>query len=62
MGKRYTTSSPGEEPVVNPLKYEHKELLLKDLDAILEPAWLDKIWDMIWERWLYYENFCNKRR
>lgn len=51
----------GKEPAVHPLKPEHKTLLFKDLDYVLDKAWLDTIWDMIWERWIYYEDFCSKR-
>lgn len=42
-------------PVVRPLAATDRERLLRGLDGILPQAHLDKIWQMIWERWLHYE-------
>lgn len=38
---------------------EDKKKLLKDLDGILSPEHLAKIWDMIWKRWNRYVQICN---
>jgi hypothetical protein len=48
-------------PVLNPLKESDKELLFADLDDIISLKYQDKIWEMIWTRWKYYEGFCNQR-
>lgn len=41
------------------LKIEDKEILLKDLDSVLSPVHLEKIWNMLWARWCEYEKLCN---
>ena len=48
-------------PIVNPLREKDKDCLMEGLENILPKAWLDKIWEMIWRRWQYYEDFCNQR-
>lgn len=50
-----------ELPQFYPLKEEHRNELLGGLEGIVPQYLLDKIWDMIWERWLYYEDFCNQK-
>lgn len=50
-----------ELPQFHPLKEEHRNELLGGLEGIVPQYLLDKIWDMIWERWLYYEVFCNQK-
>jgi len=49
-------------PKLNPLKESDKAILLEGLDSILPQKLQEKIWDMIWKRWCYYEDFCNSRR
>ena len=49
-------------PKLNPLKESDKSILLEGLDGIISQKLQDKIWDMIWKRWCYYEDFCNSRR
>lgn len=49
-------------PVFNPLKKEDKNVLLDGLEDVISAPLRDKIWDMIWERWCTYEDFCNSRR
>ena len=49
------------KPALNPLKENDREIIMAGLDAILPQVWLDKIWDMIYRRWKYYEDFCNQR-
>lgn len=43
----------------NTLKYEHKEIIMRDIDSIIGKTYAGKIWDMIWQRWCYYESLCN---
>lgn len=49
-------------PVLNSLKESDKETVVGGLEEALDQKWLDKIWDMIWERWQVYADFCGKRR
>ncbi len=49
-------------PNINPLKESDREALLGDLSDVLGRVWLERIWEMIWTRWRYYEDFCHKRR
>lgn len=53
---------PGKEPNFRPLQPSDREVLLAGLDAVLPEEWLEKIWQMIWNRWCEYEDFCDSRR
>ena len=46
---------------LNPLQHTHKAYLLEGLDGIIPQSLQSKIWDMIWQRWEYYENLCSQR-
>lgn len=48
-------------PKVNALKESDKHYLMEGLDDILPETWRDKIWEMIWKRWQFYEDFCSQR-
>ena len=48
-------------PALNPLQEEDRDLLLNGLEHVLPTLLLDKIWDMIWKRWCYYDDFCHSR-
>lgn len=48
-------------PVFHALKETDKESLFEDLDGVITRELQDKIWEMIFTRWKYYESFCNKR-
>ena len=48
-------------PSFNKLLLHDKERLLSDLYGIVSDELLEKIWDMIWERWCVYEDFRNKK-
>lgn len=50
-----------EMPILNPLKEAHKAELLEGLDGIIPLCLQEQIWNMIWQRWQYYEDFCNQR-
>ena len=45
-------------PQLHPLQEKHKAILLEGLDGIIPRYLQEKIWNMIWKRWLYYEDFC----
>lgn len=48
-------------PILNKLSEKHKTEIFLDLDEIISCSLKEKIWEMIWRRWNYYEDFCNKR-
>ena len=49
-------------PKLNSLNESDKKIIMEGLDAVLPKKLQNKIWDMIWKRWCYYENFCNSGR
>lgn len=53
--------SKDEILALNPLQHTHKAYLLEGLDGIIAQSLQNKIWDMIWQRWEYYENLCSQR-
>lgn len=48
-------------PQINSLKEQDRQYLFEGLERIMSTSWQDKIWQMIWRRWQYYESFCNKK-
>lgn len=46
-------------PHLNPLRESDQVVLFADLEPILPQAWRDKIWEMLWRRWTFYEDFCH---
>ena len=48
-------------PELRKLNKEHKEVIFEDLVEVISPVLKEKIWEMIWRRWKFYEDFCNKR-
>lgn len=51
----------GQIPKLSPLKETDRTVLLEGLDDIMPEILRDKIWEMIWKRWCFYEDFCNSR-
>ena len=49
-------------PKIDPIFSDDKEMILEGLEGIIPKYQLDKMWQIIYERWKYYENFCNKKR
>lgn len=49
-------------PKLNALLEYDRSVLMDGLDGILAQVLQDKIWNMIWNRWCCYEDFCNSRR
>lgn len=47
-------------PRLNPLRESNREMLFTDLETVLSQVCIDKIWEMLWRRWMSYENFCNQ--
>ena len=48
------------QPAVRPLVETDRTKILHGLDGVLPPTHLNKIWQMIWERWLHYESLRNR--
>lgn len=48
-------------PRLNALKEEHKDYLFEGFTNVMPKIWQDKIWEMLWKRWQYYESFCNQK-
>lgn len=49
-------------PRLNALHESDRDSIFAGLDRALPNMWQEKIWEMIWKRWCYYEDFCNQRR
>lgn len=52
----------GEEPEVVLLKKEDIPSITAGLEGIISAKRIKLTQEMIWERWKYYENFCNQRK
>lgn len=53
---------PAEKlPKINQIKESDREIILEGLDDVLPANYQNKIWDMIWQRWCFYEGFRNSR-
>lgn len=48
-------------PKPNALNSTDKAVVMEGLDGVISNGLQDKIWDMIYSRWCYYEDFCNKK-
>ena len=48
-------------PKLNKLSKKDKDYIFKDLEDIITKNRIDKIWEMIWERWCNYENLFNQK-
>ena len=48
-------------PLLNPLKESDRDVLLADLDGVISAQMQQAIWNMIWNRWCAYEDFCHSR-
>lgn len=45
---------------IGTLKPKDKEKIFEDLEEIISPIHRDKIWEMLYQRWLHYESLCNQ--
>lgn len=48
-------------PNLNKIKASDKAIVMEGLDGVISKTLQDKIWNMIYCRWCYYEDFCNKK-
>ena len=51
-----------KQPKLNPITPESKNYLLDGLDGIISKLRQERIWDMIYQRWQYYESLFDKER
>ena len=51
-----------ELPRFNRLQESDRAVLMEGLDDVISPKLQDAIWNMIWNRWCFYEDFCDSRR
>ena len=49
----------GKLPKFNQLKESDRKMIFDGLETVLPENYRNRIWDMIWKRWCYYQNFCN---
>ena len=49
-----------KRPSVHALSESDKESIMDGIPEILGVPLADKIWEMIWKRWCYYEKLCNQ--
>jgi len=48
------------QPHLNPLRESDRNVLFADLETVLPKIWRDKIWEMLWRRWKFYEDICHQ--
>lgn len=46
---------------LTPLRAEDKEYIFKDLEQVISRAHIEKLWEMLWKRWCYFETLCNQK-
>ena len=49
---------PEKRPALHPLRSADRSILLEGLSDALDSKWLNRIWEMIWQRWEAYANLC----
>lgn len=54
--KNLTLIPKEEKPLLRTLHECDKDILLAGLEDVMPQTYLDKIWDIIWERWNHYES------
>ena len=57
--KNLTLIPKDKLPVFRNLEERDRIILFKDLENFLPACYFEKIWEMIWTRWNYYENLRN---
>lgn len=48
-------------PMISSLKESDRNVLFTGLDDVIGKKWMDRIWEMIWRRWLAYADFRDQR-
>ena len=53
---------PGEFDLqINSLNEKDKKYIFRDLEAVISPMHIEKLWEMIWKRWCYFEKVCHQK-
>ena len=47
---------------ISSLRPEDKDYIFRDVEKVLSKKHIDKIWEMIWKRWCYFDEICNKKK
>lgn len=47
---------------IRSLEQKDKGYIFQDIEKILSPKHIDKIWEMIWKRWCYFEEIRDKKK
>lgn len=47
---------------IRSLEQKDKGYIFQDVEKILSPKHIDKIWEMIWKRWCYFEEIRDKKK
>ena len=48
-------------PTFHKLQKSDKNIIFEGLEEILPEIYRNTIWDLIWSRWEFYEDFCNQK-
>ena len=47
---------------IKKLKQSDKESVFRGIDRVLTVGHIEKIWEMIWKRWCYFEEIRSKKK
>lgn len=47
---------------INDINQDDKEYIFHNLEKVISQTHMDKIWEMIWKRWVYFEAIRNKKK
>ncbi len=47
---------------INSLKETDRDYIFNGIEKILSKKHINKLWEMIWKRWCYFEKICNKEK
>ena len=53
---------PDALPEFNRLQESDRSVLMDGLEDVISAKLRDAIWEMIWKRWCFFEDFCDSRR
>ena len=56
---REPESDTGERKIPKRLAGTDKAVIFENLEHTLSAEHMEKIWEMIYKRWCYYESLCN---
>jgi len=47
---------------ITSLKEADKTYIFNDLKTVISQTHIEKLWEMIWKRWCYFETVCNQKK